>query len=182
MEIVRNVRISTFDNWKNWFFQRVRETKFVHDIWITAGQVSEMIDDILDEDGNESLVRAAVQPEFEKKRSAEASWPEVTEFMPPTDPWLQVLFEVVGGFNDAVGRLDTQVALFTVDVYVPLARYAASLRGTLGKDIRGIVVDLSEATVGRPGNLFWRTFGKTGRDEAHGRVVLELEYTVSPAA
>lgn len=110
------------------------------------------------------------------------SWPEVKDFDPPQDPWLEVLFEDVGGFNDAVGRLDTQVALFTVDVYVPLARHAASLRGTLGKSIRDVVVALSEANEGRPGNLFFRTFGQTARDEAHGRVVLELEYTLSPAA
>lgn len=110
------------------------------------------------------------------------SWPDVTDFKPPSDPYLEVQFEDVGGFNDAVGRLDTQVALFTVDVYVPLARYAASLRGTLGKDIHDIVVALSEATEGRAGNIFFRTFGQTARDEAHGRVVLELEYTLSPAA
>lgn len=45
----------------------------------TAGQVNEMIDDILDEDVNEPLVRGAVEPEFEKKQVAEAVWPEVTD-------------------------------------------------------------------------------------------------------
>lgn len=123
---------------------------------------------------------AAYDPTWDLK--TRISWPEVTGFDPPQDPWLEVLFEDVGGFNDAVGRLDTQVALFTVDVYVPLARYAASLRGTLGKEIRAVVIAVSEAAVGRPGNLAWRTFGVTDRDEAHGRVSLELEYTVSPAA
>ena len=45
----------------------------------TADQVDQIIDDILDEDTNESLVRAAVRPEFDKKRAAEAGWPESTD-------------------------------------------------------------------------------------------------------
>ena len=38
-----------------------------------------MIDDILDKDANESFLRAAVRPEFDKKAAAEASWPDRTD-------------------------------------------------------------------------------------------------------
>jgi hypothetical protein len=38
-----------------------------------------MIDDILEDDADEAMLRAAVAPEFEKKAAAEASWPETTD-------------------------------------------------------------------------------------------------------
>ena len=52
--------------------------------WVWSGfyspnEVNEMIDDILEENANEALLRAAVHPEFEKKAAAEASWPETTD-------------------------------------------------------------------------------------------------------
>jgi hypothetical protein len=46
----------------------------------TAAEVDEMIDDILEEDADESLIRAAVRPEFEKKYAAEMTWPNTTDF------------------------------------------------------------------------------------------------------
>ena len=52
--------------------------------WVWSGfydatEVQEMIDDILEEDADEAMLRAAVAPEFEKKRAAEASWPAETD-------------------------------------------------------------------------------------------------------
>ena len=38
-----------------------------------------MIDDVLDEDADENLLRAAVQPEFQRKREAELTWPTRTD-------------------------------------------------------------------------------------------------------
>ncbi len=43
------------------------------------GDVQQMIGDILEEDADEKMLRAAVAPEFEKKRAAEETWPEVTD-------------------------------------------------------------------------------------------------------
>jgi len=52
--------------------------------WVWSGfyspsQVDDMIGDILEEDANEGLVRAAVLPEFAKKAAAEATWPSTTD-------------------------------------------------------------------------------------------------------
>jgi hypothetical protein len=54
--------------------------------WVWSGfytttQIDAMIDDIIDDDNkvDESLVRAAVQPEFEKKMTAESSWGKITD-------------------------------------------------------------------------------------------------------
>lgn len=38
-----------------------------------------MIDDILEDDADEEMLRAAVAPEFAKKRQAENQWPKVTD-------------------------------------------------------------------------------------------------------
>lgn len=46
----------------------------------SAKEVDEMIDDILEDDANEAMLRAAVLPEFEKKRQAEPTWPKITDF------------------------------------------------------------------------------------------------------
>lgn len=52
--------------------------------WVWSGfyspeEVDLMIDDILDEDANEAMLRDAVAPEFTKKAEAEKSWPKVTD-------------------------------------------------------------------------------------------------------
>jgi len=41
--------------------------------------VYRMIEDVLDEDADEALLRAAVLPEFQRKREAETSWPTTTD-------------------------------------------------------------------------------------------------------
>ena len=38
-----------------------------------------MIDDILDEDANEAMLRNAIAPEFTKKAEAEKKWPKITD-------------------------------------------------------------------------------------------------------
>ncbi len=57
--------------------------KAIH-IWVWSGfytpeEADAMIDDILEDDANEEMLRAAVAPEFEKKQEAERSWPEITD-------------------------------------------------------------------------------------------------------
>ncbi len=52
--------------------------------WVWSGfyspdEADEMIDDILEDDADEAMLRAAVVPEFDKKAAAEASWPETTD-------------------------------------------------------------------------------------------------------
>ena len=52
--------------------------------WVWSGfyspeEVDEFIDDILEPDADEAMLRAAVLPEFEKKAAAEASWPARTD-------------------------------------------------------------------------------------------------------
>jgi hypothetical protein len=52
--------------------------------WVWSGfyspsRVNEMIDDILEDDADEALLRAAVHPEFVKKAAAEATWPRTTD-------------------------------------------------------------------------------------------------------
>ncbi|WP_254508408.1 DUF6891 domain-containing protein [Anatilimnocola floriformis] len=42
-------------------------------------EVDSMIDDILEEDANEAMLRAAVEPEFAAKAAAEEDWPEETD-------------------------------------------------------------------------------------------------------
>lgn len=42
-------------------------------------EVDAMIDDILEEDADEAMLRAAVTPEFEKKAAAEKTWPATTD-------------------------------------------------------------------------------------------------------
>lgn len=45
----------------------------------TAEEVDQVIDDILEGDAHEEYLRAAVAPEFDKKREAEREWPQVTD-------------------------------------------------------------------------------------------------------
>jgi hypothetical protein len=52
--------------------------------WIWSGfyspdEVDEMIDDILEDDADEAMLRATVAPEFDKKAAAETSWPDTTD-------------------------------------------------------------------------------------------------------
>jgi len=44
-----------------------------------ADDVHQMIDDILEDDADEAMLRAVVQPEFEKKVNAESTWPAETD-------------------------------------------------------------------------------------------------------
>ena len=41
--------------------------------------VYQMIEDVLDEDADEEMLRAAVLPEFQRKRRAETTWPPFTD-------------------------------------------------------------------------------------------------------
>lgn len=45
----------------------------------TPEEVHGIIDDVLEEGATEEMLRAAVEPEFEKKSAAEKSWPAVTD-------------------------------------------------------------------------------------------------------
>ncbi len=52
--------------------------------WVWSGfyspeEVDQMIDDILEADAHEQMLRAAVTPEFAKKLQAEPTWPAVTD-------------------------------------------------------------------------------------------------------
>ena len=53
-------------------------------IWVWSGfytpdEVDSMIDDILESDANEKMLRDEIIPEFAKKRDAEKSWPKITD-------------------------------------------------------------------------------------------------------
>lgn len=53
-------------------------------VWVWSGfydaeRVDEMIDDVLEDDADEDLLRAAVAPEFARKAAAEAQWPATTD-------------------------------------------------------------------------------------------------------
>ncbi len=45
----------------------------------THDEIDEMIDDILEDDANETMLRAAIKPELRKKKEAEKSWPKQTD-------------------------------------------------------------------------------------------------------
>jgi Domain of unknown function (DUF6891) len=52
--------------------------------WVWSGfyspdEVDAMIDDILEDDADEAMLRGALAPEFDKKAAAEASWPDTTD-------------------------------------------------------------------------------------------------------
>jgi hypothetical protein len=52
--------------------------------WVWSGfyspdEVDSMIDDIMENDADEAMLRAAVVPEFDRKAVAEASWPDITD-------------------------------------------------------------------------------------------------------
>jgi hypothetical protein len=52
--------------------------------WVWSGfydleDVNEMIEDILEDDADEAMLRAAIAPEFQKKITAEALWPKETD-------------------------------------------------------------------------------------------------------
>ena len=104
------------------------------------------------------------------------------DFDIPAEPWLRVIFGDVDGFNDAVGVLDTQVALFSVDIYVPLATESADRLGELAQEVRTVIRQIATPGPARPGNLAFRRLGRSDRGEAHGRVGLELQYTLPDVA
>lgn len=119
---------------------------------------------------------AAFDPTWDQ--NSRIDWQLIEDFDAPQAPWLKVIFGDAGGFNDAVGVLDTQVAVFTVDIYVPLATESPDLLYSLANEVRTVIRQIVTPGNARPGNLAWRTFGKTPRGEAHGRVGLELDYTL----
>jgi hypothetical protein len=45
----------------------------------SADEVYEMIEDILEDDADEQLLRSLIDPEFEKKLTAEKDWPQQTD-------------------------------------------------------------------------------------------------------
>lgn len=47
--------------------------------FFTPDEVQEFIGDILEDDADESMLRAAVDPEFQKKAQDEKSWPAITD-------------------------------------------------------------------------------------------------------
>ena len=52
--------------------------------WVWSGfynpdEVDSMIDDILEDDADETMLRAAVAPEFDRKIAEEESWPDTTD-------------------------------------------------------------------------------------------------------
>ena len=85
----------------------------------SADEVDAMIDDILEDDADEDMLRAAVGPEFDRKKKAEEGWPETTDC-----DRLDAVFESLGksgvlclhnagytmsdGHSDAVELLDDQ--------------------------------------------------------------------------
>ncbi len=110
------------------------------------------------------------------------NWQFDEDFDAPAAPWLRVIFGDVDGFNDAVGVLDTQVALFSVDIYVPLATESPDLLYRLANEVRTVIRQIATPSEARPKDLMWRSFGRTERGEAHGRVGLELDYTLPDVA
>lgn len=53
--------------------------KWVWSGFYTPEEVDQMIDDILEEDANEPMLRDAVAPEFSRKEEAEKKWPKITD-------------------------------------------------------------------------------------------------------
>ena len=47
--------------------------------YYTAEDVDGLIDELLEEDADEALLRAAVKPEFDRKHEAEKNWPVTTD-------------------------------------------------------------------------------------------------------
>jgi len=52
--------------------------------WVWSGfynpdEVDSMIDDIVEDDADETMLRAAVAPEFDRKIAEEESWPDTTD-------------------------------------------------------------------------------------------------------
>ena len=45
----------------------------------SADDVHQLIDDLLEDDADEAMLRAAVEPEFTRKVAAEGSWPPITD-------------------------------------------------------------------------------------------------------
>ena len=120
---------------------------------------------------------AAYDPTWDQK--TRIHWPPTKEdFKEPQAPWLRVIFGDVEGFNDAIGVLDTQIALFTVDIYVPLATESADLLGTLALEVRRVIRLIPTPSNANPKDLGFRRFGRTETGFAHGRVKLELDYTL----
>nr|WP_086939435.1 hypothetical protein [Thaumasiovibrio occultus] len=53
--------------------------------WVWSGfynpiEIREMLCDVIEEECNEAMLLASIQPEFDQKRLAEKTWPEVTDF------------------------------------------------------------------------------------------------------
>ncbi|MBA4388768.1 MAG: hypothetical protein C0404_12355 [Verrucomicrobia bacterium] len=53
--------------------------KWVWSGFYSSDEVDSMIDDLLENDANERMLRASVVPEFAKKREAEKTWPSITD-------------------------------------------------------------------------------------------------------
>lgn len=120
---------------------------------------------------------AIVHPEWDQL--TRIAWDTIDGFEPPREAWLLVIFGDVDGFNDAVGVLDTNVALFTVDIYVPLPEEPARSLRTLADEVRREIRALSLPSNVRPQDLSWRSLGITESGYAQGRVGLGLEYAVT---
>lgn len=96
--------------------------------------------------------------------------------------WLRVVFGDLDGFNAAIGVLDTQISLFTVDIFVPLPEQSVELLGTLAVSVRSAVRKIVLPAAFIPSSLTFRRFPRTPDDFAQGRIAYSLQYTLPAVA
>lgn len=99
---------------------------------------------------------------------------------PDTAPYLQVLYAELEGDFEAIGRVVTQTALFTVDIFVPRSSSPA-LREQLADNIHYVLKWLILPDNGRKRRLSKRDFADSLGGYAHTRVSVALIYDVKDA-
>jgi hypothetical protein len=98
--------------------------------------------------------------------------------LPPVGTsYLQITFADLEGNFQALGKLNTQTALMTVDCFVPLGTDMRELE-LLAADVRYALLWLVLPDSGRKENLSKRDFGESIKGYEHTRVSVRLIYDI----
>jgi len=114
--------------------------------------------------------------------STRVQWPDLPPPSHGRTSWLRIVDADIDGRNTAIGVLDAAVALFTVDIFVPLPEEQADLAHSYALDVRDALRSLSLPQSVRPVRVWKRDFGRDLEDFKHVRMAFAYEYDLPAVA
>ena len=109
-------------------------------------------------------------------------WPDEGEPAHGRTSWLRVEISDHDGFNSAVGVLDVEIGLFTVDIFIPLPEERADQVAVYALDIRNAIRSFALPPEVRPGRVWKRDFGRQPDEFKHTRMAFAYTYDLPAVA